>query len=223
MLVLGAAFNVTAQLQLPRESPRATVAQTVGDTNISIVYHRPSVKGRKVFGGELVPFGEVWRTGANDATIVEISENVTVNGQPLAAGKYTLFTIPTANEWTVIFNKEVGQWGTEYKQAQDALRFTVRPQTVAELREQMTFEFMDVKPTSANLVLMWERVKLPLAINVGDVNARVLAKARKAVAEAKPDDFRTPLGLANFVLTNKMKDSYAEAVQFVDKSLKVRE
>lgn len=122
ILTFFAASSVSAQLNLPRDSQRQTIAQTVGDTTISIVYHRPNVKDRKIWDG-LEKYGKVWRTGANEATIFEVSNAVKINGQPLAAGRYSLHTIPNKDEWTIIFNRTAEQWGSyQYDQKQDALR-----------------------------------------------------------------------------------------------------
>ena len=134
-----------AQLNLPRESNRAAISQTIGDTVVSIVYHRPNVKARKVFGGELVPYGKVWRTGANEATTFEISNDVKINGQVLPKGKYSLHSIPTETEWTIIFNKTADQWGSfEYDAKQDVLRVPAKPQA-AGFHETMGLEFENIK------------------------------------------------------------------------------
>jgi hypothetical protein len=218
------------QVNIPRPSPKAEIMQMVGDTKIAIVYHRPSIKNRKVFGAGnefLVPYGEVWRTGANDATLFEVSEDVTINGSKLAAGKYTVFSIPNKDEWTVIFNKQTGQWGTVYQEAQDALRVKVKPQSVGTVQETMVFDFETVAPTTATLVMAWDKTRLPLTIDIGDVNTRVLAKVRKAVADAPADNQQAMFGArmtgANFILDNKIKDAYPDAAKWIDESLKMRE
>jgi hypothetical protein len=135
-----------------------------------------------------------------------------------------LHTIPNKDEWTIIFNKTAQQWGSfEYKADQDALRVNVKPQNSNALRETLMFEFDRVTPTTAEVVLTWERLRVPFTVDAGDVNARVLTKMRKAVAEAKPDDFRVRFTAANFVLNNKLKDNYKEAMTWVDDSLKVNQ
>lgn len=223
LAVLCFGLSATAQIQLPRESQGATVMQTIGDTRVTVVYHRPNVKGREVWG-KLVPYGEVWRTGANENTIFEVSEEVMVNGQKLPAGKYGLHTIPNRDEWTVIFSKKNDEWGSfTYKPENDALRVKAKPQTSNSMREQMMFEFDNVTAKSADVVLTWEKLRLPFTVDVGDVNARVYGKLQKAVAEAKPDDFRPALGAAQYVLNNKMKDSYGQALTWTEQALKIRE
>ena len=117
----------SAQVAAPRESQRQEIYQTLGDTKIGVVYHRPNTKGRKVWGG-LVPYGEIWRTGANENTTIEFSRDVTINGQPLPAGKYGFHAMPTKADWILIFNKANDQWGSfTYDAKKDALRVTVRP------------------------------------------------------------------------------------------------
>ena len=124
-----------------RPSPPAEATGTVEGTDITINYSQPSVKGREIFG-ELEPYGKVWRTGANEATTFEVSNDVTIEGETLPAGKYALFTIPRENEdWTVIFNKNPDQWGAfDYDESQDALRVDVAPQETEEMTEKLTFE-----------------------------------------------------------------------------------
>ncbi|RYY29592.1 MAG: DUF2911 domain-containing protein [Chitinophagaceae bacterium] len=123
-----------------RPSPPATVTQTIdGGATVTIDYSRPSVKGRK-FGSDIAPYGKVWRTGANEATIFAVDKDVTVNGKPLPAGKYTLFTIPGESEWTVIFNKTTGQWGTQYKEGDDFLRVNVPAAKAPQFTEQMSID-----------------------------------------------------------------------------------
>jgi len=122
-----------------RASPPAKVTQTIkSGAVVSIDYSKPSVKGRKI-GTELAPFGKVWRTGANEATIFEVSKNVTIEGKALPAGKYGLYTIPGENEWTIIFNKTWDQWGTKYEEAADQLRVSVKPEKADKFAEQLTF------------------------------------------------------------------------------------
>jgi hypothetical protein len=222
ILTLIFCASAFGQLNLPRESNFSSVLQTIGDTKISITYHRPNAKGRKIFGA-LEPYGKVWRTGANDNTTFEINQDITVNGQKLPAGKYGLHTIPNQNEWTIIFNKVNNEWGSfRYDEKQDQLRITAKPQT-AELQETMSITFANVKGNTADVVIAWDTVRVPFTVNVGDFNARVLNDVRGQIANAKADDFRTPMQGAGWVLGEKMTASYAEALGWVDKSLAVRE
>ncbi|MGB3851449.1 MAG: DUF2911 domain-containing protein [Tunicatimonas sp.] len=146
-----------------RASPPAEVSGTVEGTDITINYSRPSVKGRTIFG-ELEPYGEVWRTGANEATTIEVSTDVEVEGQPLPAGKYALFTIPAEDDWTVVFNKVTDQWGAyDYDEAEDALRVEVTPEETEETTEQLTFEIGD----DGEVTMMWANT----AVSFGVANA----------------------------------------------------
>ncbi len=216
---LMAAAPAVAQLDLPRPSPKATVSQTVGLTDVTITYCRPSVKGRVIWGG-LVPYDQVWRTGANEATTITFADDVTIDGTKLAAGTYGLFTIPGKDEWTIIFNKTAKQWGAyQYKEADDALRIKVKPHSV-DLHEMLTFVFPAVSAESATVALVWEKLAVPFTIKV-DTNTKVLASARKAIAEAKPDDWRTSYRAAAFCLDNNV--DLPEARTWLAKSVAVKE
>jgi hypothetical protein len=166
LLTLAAGvFAQQPQLQLPRPSPNATLTQAVGVTEISIHYSRPGVKGRTIWG-ELVPYGEVWRTGANENTTIRFSTPVKIEGNPLPAGLYGVQTIPTADQWTVIFSKDADQWGAfSYKPENDALRIQVKPQP-AEFRERLAFDIEDVTDTSAEVVMHWEKLRVPFTVEV---------------------------------------------------------
>ena len=222
LLILLGSVSVFAQLNLPRESQRAEIAQIIGDARVAVVYHRPNVKNRKIWG-ELVPFGKVWRTGANEATTIEISRDATVNGQPLAAGKYSLHTIPGEKDWTFIFNKRAEQWGSfDYDEKLDALRVTAKP-IAADFSETMTLAFENITENTAQLVVRWEKLAVPVTIDVGDTRGRTLVQIREQLKSVKSDDARTPQQAANWVLTMKMADSYAEALEWIEKSIKTGE
>ncbi|MDX1420164.1 MAG: DUF2911 domain-containing protein [Rubricoccaceae bacterium] len=151
-----------------RVSPNALTGQTIGTTNVVVAYGRPSVNGRTVFG-DLVPYGQVWRTGANEATAVHLSEDLHVEGERLPAGTYALFTIPQDDgAWTVVFNRAAEQWGAfNHDPSQDALRVEVTPE-MGESVEQMSFWFEDVDDDSATMVLAWADVMLPIQLEVAD-------------------------------------------------------
>lgn len=222
-------FAVAQQpVQLPRESPRGEVVQFVGDTRIAVVYHRPNIKGREVWG-KLVPYGQVWRTGANENTIFEVSENVKINGQDLPAGKYGLHTIPDKDEWTIIFSKKSDEWGSfTYKPENDALRVKTKPDTRPNSLETMMFEFEAVTPTSTIAVLRWEKLRVPFTVEVVGVQDRVLGKLRQQIAGQTDATKAQPyigsrMSAANFVVDNKIKSAYSDAAIWVDEALKVRE
>jgi Protein of unknown function (DUF2911) len=177
--VIGLSFAVSlshaqsALLDIPRQSQHAVVTQRVGITDITINYHRPLVNKREIWG-KLVPYGEVWRAGANENTTIKFTDNVTINGKPLAKGIYGLHMIPTATEWTLIFSNIHTAWGSfTYKEADDALRVTTKPQP-ADFREALTYDFADVKPDSTVATLTWEKVTVPFTIAV-DVHQTVQA------------------------------------------------
>jgi Tfp pilus assembly protein PilF len=174
-LALGSSFCLaqSALLDLPRDSQHSAVTQRIGITDITISYSRPLVKGRPIWG-KLVPYNEVWRTGANENTIIKFTDDVSIEGKPLAKGTYALFTIPGENQWTVIFSKVHSAWGSfTYNQADDALRVTVKPQAT-EPREALTFDFDDVKPDSAVATLRWEKIAVPFKV---DVNVHGIVQA----------------------------------------------
>jgi Protein of unknown function (DUF2911) len=222
LFTLVFSFSAFAQLTLPRESNRQEVTQTVGDTKVSIVYFRPNTKGRKVWG-KLVPFGEVWRTGANDNTTFEVTNDVTINGQSLPKGKYGLHSIPSKTDWTIIFSKVNNEWGSfTYKPENDALRVKVMP-TKGMMQETMTLGFGDISSNSTQVILGWEKLRVGFSVNVGDVNGRVLTAIRAAVDARKSDDVRPLNQGAGFVLGNKLKANYDEAMSWLDKSISIKE
>jgi len=165
-VLLLAALPAAAQslvMSLPRQSQRATVSQRIALTDVTITYHRPLVGGRKVWGA-MVPYGQVWRAGANDNTTIEFSDPVQIEGQTLPKGVYGLHMIPTADSWTVIFSRNSTSWGSfTYDQKEDALRVTVKP-AASEMHEALTYEFGEVKPDSAVITLRWEKLAVPFRV-----------------------------------------------------------
>jgi DUF2911 family protein len=178
----GAAW---AQTGPPRLSPKATVSQVVGLTEIALTYSSPEVKGRKIWGG-VVPYGQVWRTGANEATTFAVSTDVAIEGKPLAAGKYALFTIPNTDHWTLIFSKDADMWGAfKYEQTHDVLRVDVKP-VQSNLQERLQFLFPEHGETSAEVMLRWEEVAVPFTVTV-DTPKIALARAEEELAgDPKP-------------------------------------
>jgi hypothetical protein len=147
-------------------SPNASVAQTIGLTEVYLTYGRPGVRDREIFGG-LVPHHEVWRTGANEATAIVFSDDVYIEGEAVPAGTYSLYTIPGENEWVIIINNKLS-WGTQYDESEDVLRVTVQPEESHSM-EQMMFYFENVTETTGDLVLHWDTVKVPVRIEVPEV------------------------------------------------------
>ena len=220
ILVLFLSFGsgqLFAQLNLPRLSPNASVSQTVGYTKITVNYCRPGVKERTIWGG-LVPYDKVWRTGANEATTIEFTTDVTIAGKKVPGGIYSLFTIPAKDEWTVILNKTDKQWGAfNYDMKQDFMRFKVKP-SKADFVERMLFTFKDVTDNSTTLTLSWAGLSVSFDINV-DVIDQVHAKIKDALASAKQDDWQTYASAANYAADNNA--FLDEALQWIDKAIKI--
>src|SRR5262249_44066989 len=170
VLAVGETAFAQNDLNLPDVSQAAEVKQRIALTDITIKYHRPLVNGRKIWGG-LVPYGKVWRAGANENTTIELSDPVSVEGKPLAKGVYGLHMIPNADSWTVIFSKTNTGWGSySYDQKDDALHVNVKPKPLAETKEALEFDFEDLKPTSAAATLKWEKVGVPFTVSVNDAD-----------------------------------------------------
>ena len=162
--------NQSIVLTLPEISQHSVLTQRIGITDITINYHRPLVNGRKVFGG-LVPYGQVWRAGADQNTTISFTDPVTIEGKPLAKGTYGLHMIPGENEWTIIFSNNYTSWGSfSYDQKEDALRVTVKPQP-AEFHEALAYDFDDMKPDAAQITLRWEKTAVPfhVGVNVNEI------------------------------------------------------
>jgi hypothetical protein len=171
----------TPALQFPAPSPLATVKQRVGLTDIEITYSRPSVKSRKIFGS-LVPYGSVWRTGANQSTKLTFSTPVKFNGVEVPAGTYALYTIPGANEWTVIIYKNTALGNVaDYDSKDDAARIKVKPVRLSQPVESFTIDVNDLLDESATLSLSWDRTRVPIKLEV-DVKSRVLPQIEAAMA-----------------------------------------
>ena len=245
LLLISSAEQALAQgqpLRLPRPSPKASVVQTVGVTDITITYSRPGVRGRKIWGdapasapsttatlddarerapdAPIVPYGHVWRSGANEATTFTVTDDVLIQGQKLAAGTYSLHTIPGRDEWTIIFNSDAGQWGSfSYDEKKDVLRVKVKPQPVADNQEWLLYSFPSVTPNSAQVMIRWEKVAVPFTVEIPNVEATALAKANAAIA-ANPTDWRIPLTFSNYYANNSKWD---EALKWIEQSIKVKE
>lgn len=186
-LAVVLSIDVQAQgLKMPQASTGQTISQNFALGKITLNYSRPNVKGRKIFGA-MEPYGSVWRTGANSATVITFSETVKIAGKDLPAGEYGLFTIPGKDEWTVIFNKGAKQWGSyEYKASDDVLRVKVKPINLKDKVETFTIQFADVLPTTAKLQLMWENTLVNVELSA-DIDATVMASIDEAMkGEKKP-------------------------------------
>ena len=164
--VLALSQSFAQEIELPRVSPKASSGFTLGFTEVNVNYGAPAVKGREIWG-KVVPFGEVWRAGANEATTVEFSSDVNMEGQALKKGKYALFFIPGEKEWTVILNKVWEQWGAyKYDSTQDVIRFIVEPKMNESMQERLSYTVTDLKPDMGYIKLAWEKMRLYLRFKV---------------------------------------------------------
>lgn len=190
--------NLQAQgLKLPQPSTTQTTTQEFGLGTISLKYSRPNVKGRKIFGG-LLPYGQIWRTGANSATVIKFTESVKVEGKDLAAGEYALFTIPGKTVWTIIFNKGVKEWGSyTYSESNDVLRVNVTPTNLKDKVETFTLQFANVYDTTAQLQLMWENTGLNVNLSTS-IDEKVMAD----ISEAMKGDKKPYFAAAQYYFNN---------------------
>jgi len=184
--ILALAPELTAQpagpkVDFPAPSPACTIKQHVGLTDIEVTYSRPGIKNRKIFGG-MVPYGKVWRTGANSATKISFSTPVKLNGTDIPAGNYELFTIPGEDEWTIIINKAVNQWGAyQYDENQDLVRIKTTPMEIGESIETFTIEFNEIRDDSAVMNLVWDHVVVPIHIEM-DVVSKLVPQIETVMA-----------------------------------------
>ncbi len=213
------AAPVLAQLNLPRPSPKASVTQVIGMTEVTITYSRPAVKGRVIWG-ELVPYDKVWRAGANESTTFQVSTDVEVDGRKLPAGTYSLHMIPGRTEWTVIFNKNAKLWGSyDYRPEEDVLRVKARPQQ-AEMQERLTYAITPLSSEAATVTLAWERLKVSVVVKT-DANAKAVAAIKEAMGKVKPDDWRTPYDAAVWAWDNKY--ALPDAAVWAEQSVRAQE
>ena len=252
LIVLVAAVAVSSQVRppTPRGSQKATVSQTLGTTEVSVTYSRPAIFGRKVYGdwpkptsGEatldngndrpkdapLVPWGHIWRTGANEATLFSVNDDVLINGQPLAAGKYSLHTIPGKDgEWTIIFNSDEGQWGSfSYDSKKDVLRVKAKAEWLAASTELLTFGIDPDVPaklgdvaSKGTVVLRWEKLRLPFTVEVKDMVGSTLTRLAAFVAASKADDPGPRISAGNYAKANKRTE---QANAWFEEALKLND
>jgi hypothetical protein len=211
--------SAAIELQIPRESPKATASLTVGITEIALSYHRPAVKGRAIWGG-LVPYGEVWRLGANNATALTFSDPVKLAGRDVPAGTYGFFAIPGPQKWTLILNKRPIQWGAYfYKPEEDLLRFEVTPQP-GPMTEWMSLSLLPGGFGQASLHFQWEKLQFSVPIEV-DVDKLVWAQYDAALLETRHEDWGVLLTAANYALERGQR--LLEAKVWIDRSISLQE
>ena len=220
ILALGGTVCAQSDLNLPDVSQAAKVKQRIALTDITVNYHRPLVNGRKIWGG-LVPYGKVWRAGANENTTIEFSDPVSVEGKPLDKGTYGLHMIPNPDSCTVIFSKTNTGWGSySYKQDEDALRVDVKPRPLAEQKEALEYEFEDLKPDSTAVTLKWEKLGVPFTVSVNDAD-QTLQNIRGQMKGAGQFAWQAPDQAAQFCLTKKV--NLDEALRWADLSIQNEE
>lgn len=184
--LVGTFELATAQVKLPAASTAQEVTQDLGIKKVTLKYQRPNKNNREIFGG-LVPYNEVWRTGANNATVLTFEDAVFINNQKIEAGSYALFTIPTSTNWTIILNKTAEQWGAyTYKAEDDVLRFTVPSSSLSNIMETFTINFENVKDNSVDLAIYWDKTRVSFPIKV-DQTAEIMQSLEEAMkGERKP-------------------------------------
>ena len=204
------------KIEFPAASQHSTVKQRVGLTDIEVDYSRPNKNGREIFGG-LVPYGKLWRTGANAVTKIKFSHPVTLGDKEIPAGEYALFTIPGADEWTIIISKDAKvQSAADYKQENDAARITAKPELNLVTIETFTIALGDVKGASATLNFLWDKTRVPVKLTTDDVE-QVSKQLEAAVSAKTPLDPRTAYQAAAFYYDNN-KDMN-QAAKWIDQAL----
>jgi tetratricopeptide (TPR) repeat protein len=215
VLAASASFAQSTQLNIPRDSQRASVTQRIGITDITVNYHRPLVKGRTIWG-KVVPYGQVWRAGANENTTITFTDPVTVEGKTLEKGTYGLHMLPNQDEWTVIFSKVNTAWGSfTYKESEDALRVNVKPQS-AEMEEALAYEIDQPTENSAVITMRWEKVAVPFKVGV-DVNNIVDASLKAQMRGLSQYTWDGWDDAANYLLAHKV--SLDEALEYSNRSI----
>jgi tetratricopeptide (TPR) repeat protein len=206
-------------LDLPLQSQRAEVSQRIGITDVTIDYHRPLVNDRKVWDG-VVPYGKVWRAGANMNTTIKFSDPVQIEGKPLDKGTYGLHMIPNADEWTIIFSKNSTSWGAfTYDQAEDALRVTVKPKS-ADMHNALTYDFDDLQKDSAVVELEWEKIAVPFKVSV-DVHNLAQANLKNQLRNLSQYTWMSWDDAANYLLTEKI--AYNDVLTYANKSIETED
>jgi hypothetical protein len=189
------------QIQMPQASPSARITQKVGLTDVTVDFSRPSTKGRKIFG-ELVPFGQVWRTGANGATILNFSTEVSISGTKVPAGSYALYSIPGKSSWTMILSKNTKLWGAiGYDAKDDLLRFEASPAKTSRMYDSFEISFNKLTDNSADLSIKWEQTRVDFTI-LTDVDPIVMADIKKQVIDAQSSNPALLYQAANYYFTS---------------------
>lgn len=199
--LLFSLVSFAQQIQMPQASPSAKIAQKVGLTDVTVDYSRPSTKDRKIFG-ELVPYGQVWRTGANGATVLSFSTDVLIDGKTIPAGQYALYSIPGKSEWTMILSKNIKLWGAiGYDQNDDVIRFNVEPVKLKRKNETFEISFANMTDTGSDLSLKWENTRVDFRIET-EVDPLVMAQIKEYIIDGESTDPSLLYSAASYYYTN---------------------
>lgn len=189
------------QIQMPQASPSSEIAQKVGLTDVTVAYSRPSTKGRKIFG-ELVPYGQVWRTGANGATVISFSTDVIIDSKPIPAGEYALYAIPDKSEWTMILSNNIKLWGSiGYEPSEDIIRFKAKPVKLKNKNETFEISFANMTDTGSDISLKWENTRVDFRIET-EVDSLVMAQIKEYVIDSDTEDPSLLYSAASYYYTN---------------------
>lgn len=224
LFILLLSFLITstsyAQVRLPQASPEAMVRQTIGLTDVSIRYHAPGVKGRKIFGN-LVPYGQLWRAGANEATLITFTDEIFLNHERVPAGTYSFFILPESDSvWHVVLNRDTTLWGLEgYDELQDVAYLRVKPKKVP-FQETMQFSFSDITTNTGYLHMTWENSRVSIHIET-EIEKKALENIKKALATAEPDDWYIWAQCADYMLPRK--EHHEKALEWINKSITIKE
>lgn len=216
MIAVMICLSATAQVKMPAPSPVQTIQQDFGMGSIQVIYSRPGAKGRRVFG-DLVQNGKLWRTGANAATRIILSEPVEMGGKKIDSGTYVLYSIPGEESWDIILNKGLNNWGVDgYKEAQDVFRFKVLPVRTKNMVETFTMQFINIKPDSCELEISWEKTLVRIPITA-DIREKIKAQIESGMLTDKKPYWEA----AQFY--NEYEKNYAKALEYADKALQGNE
>jgi predicted negative regulator of RcsB-dependent stress response len=220
LFILALSFSFANAQELPAPSPSASLTQRVGLTDFTVEYSRPGVKDREIFG-ELVPYNEVWRTGANKATSIEFNTDVTFSGKTVPAGKYSIFTIPAEGKWSFMLNKETELWGAnDYKQEQDALRIAVVP-AEGEMTETFTIDFTNISTNGGSLQISFANTVVSVPFEV-ETSEKAMSNIKEALSSSPKDKlWMVNRNAANYYLNNGLDKE--EALKFIETSVKLKE
>jgi hypothetical protein len=216
-LLIHLSFSMSfAQVKMPALSPVQTIKQDIGVGFIELKYARPSARDRKVFGN-VVPFNTMWRTGANAATLIKFTDKVTINGNLLDTGSYAVYTIPGKENWVIIFNKGVSNWGTDgYKETEDVLRITVPAHKLKKEVETFTIAFENMKPSACDIHLIWEKTDVSFSVTM-DVKEKLKAQIEAAMNGDKKPYYQA----AQFY--NEYETDLPKALMYVDKAIEANQ